>query len=97
MLKSEYLCSMAQVRLRNATGSTPRVGDLVRINPKDNSSFIKVTDLSTLPVIGTVATPAPNGNTCLIDLLNSVGSQIVVSPNAPTNPAIGTIWIDSSN
>jgi len=89
---------MTQVRLKNLTGGTSQIGQLVKVDPKNKGGFVKVTDLTTLPVIGTVAEVAPNGNTCLIDLLNSNSQStiITISNKAPTNPKVGDLWIDSS-
>jgi hypothetical protein len=89
-----------QIKLRNLTGGTTKIGDLCRINPKNPSSVINVTDLSSLPVLGTYAQSAPNGNPVLIDLLNSptmpMQGQVIISPTAPPSPTIGTIWIEAS-
>jgi hypothetical protein len=89
---------MTQVRLKNDTGGTSQIGQLVKIDPKNKGGFVKVTDLTTLPVIGTVAEVAPNGNPCLIDLINSASQAtgITVSNTAPLNPKAGDLWIDTS-
>jgi NADPH-dependent ferric siderophore reductase len=60
---------MAQIRLRNATGGTSTIGALVKVDPKNNKSFVYVTDLTVLPVIGAVAESVPNGNIALINLI----------------------------
>lgn len=92
---------MAQLRLKNATGSTSKIGQLVKLDPKNPNAFINVTDLTTLPVIGAVAQVVPAGNSALINIIggystNPLGGIVVVSPTEPISPAIGTIWIDSS-
>jgi hypothetical protein len=91
---------MTQIRLRNNTGGTSKIGQLVRVDPKSTFGFINVTDLSILPVIGTVAQAVPNGNSCLIDLINTstmpLWGQVIYSPTPPINPPIGTTWIETS-
>ena len=89
---------MTQVRLRNDTGGTSQIGQLVRVDPKNKGGFVNVTDLTTLPFIGTVAQAVPNGNPCPIDLINSASQStgITVSNTAPVNPKAGDLWIDTS-
>jgi hypothetical protein len=69
----DYLCEkiiMAQVRLKNNTSGTSIVGSLVKLDPANAAAFVYVTDLKTLPCIGTVATTTPRGNIALINLIN---------------------------
>ena len=91
---------MAQIKLKNNTGTLSKIGQLVRMNPVNINAYIPVTDLSTLPVIGAVASVVPSGNSALINLIGGYstnpGTLVIVSPTAPVLPAIGTIWIDSS-
>jgi len=92
---------MAQLRLRNNTGSTSRIGQLVKLDPKNPKAFVNVTDLTTLPVIGTVASAVPSGNVALINVIggyntNPSGGLLIISPTEPITPAIDTIWIESS-
>jgi hypothetical protein len=89
---------MTQVRLKNLTGGASIIGQLVKVSPLNKGGFVNVTDLTTLPVIGTVAESAPNGNPCLIDLINSASQStgITVGPTAPKSPKAGDLWIDTS-
>jgi hypothetical protein len=88
-----------QVRLRNNTGGVSKIGQLVRVDPKNSAAFINVTDLTTLPVIGAVAQTSPPGNPTLINLIGNydTSSTVIISPVPPTSPAIGTIWIQTTN
>jgi hypothetical protein len=65
-----YLCTMATIKLRNATNSMAKLGTLVRVNPKNPSAFQYVTDLTKLDVIGTVANAGYPGSLCTINLIN---------------------------
>jgi translation elongation factor EF-1alpha len=90
---------MATVKLKNITSGYAKVGQLVRIDPKNPSAFQYVTDLTKLDVIGTVAQAAMPGQMCTINLINEgvTGSgNIVISPTAPVSPTIGMTWIEIS-
>jgi hypothetical protein len=64
---------MSQIRLKNCTGGISKIGELVKINPKNPKGFVYVKDLMGLPVVGVVAQSVPNGNSCLITLLGGGG------------------------
>jgi hypothetical protein len=86
-----------RLSFRNNTGGTTKIGSLCRIDPKNKNAVINVTDLSTLPALGTFATSVPNGNAVLVDVLGSVASpSVFIGSTPPPSPAIGTIWIETT-
>ena len=86
---------MNQVRLRNATGRTTLRGQLVKVSPKSNASFV-LACIGDTGIIGTTAETVPNGNVCLINLINTVALRDIdglsVRETAPPNPDIGDLW-----
>jgi hypothetical protein len=92
---------MAQIRLKNNTGGTSKIGSLVRLDPKNPNAFVYVTDLTTLPVIGAIASSVPSGNQALINIIggydaSATSQQITVSATPPGSPKVGDLWIDTS-
>ena len=90
---------MSQVRLKNSTGGMSKIGQQVKLVTGSKTAFVKA-DFWDIGIIGTIAQAVPNGNICAIDLLGTILStsqqNVVISPNAPVSPAIGTIWIEAS-
>jgi len=59
---------MSQIRLKNSTGSTSKIGTQVKLVPNSHTAFINANFWDT-GIIGTVAESVPNGNQALINLL----------------------------
>lgn len=90
---------MGQLRLKNASGRTSKVGQQVKLAPNSKTSFV-IAELGDFGVIGTVAQSCPNGYSGLINLIGHVnyndiiGAPIVIfSPTEPLNPALNTLWV----
>ena len=87
---------MAQVRLRNATGGTSKIGNQVKLVTGSHTAFVNA-DYWDIGIIGTVAQSAPNGNPCLVDLIGgATPPQVVFSPTPPITPTPNLLWIDTS-
>jgi hypothetical protein len=87
---------MAQIKLRNSTGGTSKIGNQVKLVAGSKTAFIYA-NFYDAGIIGTVIEAVPNGNQALINLIGSSSSQnILVGSIAPTNPKAGDLWIDTS-
>lgn len=88
---------MSQIRLKNNTGGTSKIGQQVKLVPNSHTAFVNA-DFWDIGIIGTCAESIPNGNSCLIDLIGggTSSAQIIVSSIAPTHPKSGDLWIDTS-
>lgn len=69
---------MAQVRLRNHIGKTSLVGQIVKLDPKDSTSYV-LAELTDIGVIGTVATSVPNNYRGLVNRINTVDWSDIVN------------------
>jgi hypothetical protein len=63
-----------QVRLKNQTGGTSKIGNQVKLITGSHTAFVNA-DFWDTGIIGTVAQSVPNGNTCLINLLGGTTSE----------------------
>ena len=89
---------MAQIRLKNQTGGTSKIGNQVKLVTGSHTAFVYA-DFWDVGIIGTVVDSVPNGNQCLINLIGSAPSSsqsILVGSSAPVNPKPGDLWIDTS-
>ena len=59
---------MAQIRLKNQTGGTSKIGSQVKLVTGSHTAFVNANFWDT-GIIGTVAESVPNGNQALINLL----------------------------
>jgi hypothetical protein len=72
-----------QIRLRNNTGGTSKIGQQVKLVVNSHTAFIKANFWDD-GIIGTVAQSVPNGNSCWVNLLNTVTwSDIIDAPEIP--------------
>lgn len=87
---------MQQIRLINSTGSTSKIGRLVKVSPLRPTAFVYATHCD-IGIIGTTAQSVPNGNPCLINLIGTVALNdvigITVSATEPINPKIAYLYL----
>jgi hypothetical protein len=69
---------MSQVRLKNSTGGTSKIGSLVKLSPNSTTAFMYA-NLGDSAIIGTISESVPNGNSCLINQINTVDWKDVMN------------------
>jgi hypothetical protein len=62
---------MAQLSLKNVSGKTLPIGQMIKLAPNSNNSFV-IAQLGDYGVIGTTAQSSVSGNFCLVNLINTV-------------------------
>jgi hypothetical protein len=78
---------MAQIRLKNSTGTTSKIGQQVKLIVGSKTAFVNAEFYDT-GIIGTCAQAVPNGNTCLVNLIGgSTSSTVIVDSISAINPA----------
>ena len=89
---------MSQVRLHNNSGRNIKAGELVRVDPADNSSFL-IAKLTDFGIIGSVASDTLAGQFCLINLIGTVNYRDVIGAPASskTNPQTTVDWSEITN
>ena len=86
---------MAQLRLKNSSGRTSIIGQQVKLSPTSSSCYVTAS-LGDSGIIGTVAEFTPNGNSGLINLINTTTVNNIIGMSvretAPPNPKVGDLW-----
>ena len=65
---------MSQIRLKNLTGGTSKIGNQVKLVTGSHTAFVNA-NFWDIGIIGTVAESVPNGNPALINLLGGATSE----------------------
>lgn len=89
---------MAQVRLHNNAKRNIKAGELVRIDPSDENSFL-IAKLTDFGIIGSVASDTLAGQYCLINLIGSVNWGDVIGAPASSGTDFETTvdWSEITN